>query len=143
METLENQSNPGTLPYWCTQTTPILCRLYYAVVTTAGKDSSPHGRRFVYGYSLDGSDFPCYLLWPVRTPTGSYCLLESQTQQYVDMEHVDYLHPLGLRHFHDGFSLRAEVSIRIPALEAFQLQEFFFAQPNERLSIVGHLDPSQ
>ena len=39
------------------------------------------------------------------------------------MEHVDYIHPLGLRHFYDGFSLRAEVSIRIPVLEAFQLQE--------------------
>ena len=33
------------------------------------------------------------------------------------------MHPLGLRHFYDGFSLRAEVSKRIPALEAFQLQE--------------------
>ena len=75
------------------------------------------------GLFLDGSDFPCCLLWPVRTPTGSYCLLESQTQQYVDMEHVDYLHPLGLRHFYDGFGLQAEVSIRIPALEAFQLQD--------------------
>ena len=77
----------------------------------------------MYGYSLDGSDFPCYLLWPIRTPTGSFCLLESQTQRYVDIEHAGYLHPLGLRHFYDGFSLRAEVSIRVPALEAFQLQE--------------------
>ena len=41
VETLENQLNPGTLPYWCTQTTPIFCRLYHAVVTTAWKDSSP------------------------------------------------------------------------------------------------------
>ena len=37
-----------------------------------------------------------------------------------------FLHPLGLRHFYDGFSLRAEVSIRLSALEAFQLQEEFF-----------------
>ena len=77
----------------------------------------------MYGYSLDGSDFPCYLLWPKRAPTGSFCLLESQTQRYVDIEHAGFLHPLGLRHFYDGFSLRAEVSIRFPALEAFQLQE--------------------
>ena len=77
----------------------------------------------MYGYSLDGSDFPCYLLWPKRTPTGSLCLLESQTQWYVDIEHAGFLHPLGLRHFYDRFSLRAEVSIRLPALEAFQLQE--------------------
>ena len=73
--------------------------------------------------SLDGSDFPCYLLWPLRTQTGSYCLLESQTRRLVDLEHAAFLHPLGLRHFYDAFSLRAEVSIRSAALAAFQLQE--------------------
>ena len=82
-----------------------------------------HGRRFVYGYSLDGSDFPCYLLWPLRTRAGSFCLLESQTRRYVDLEQAGFLHPLGLRHFYDGFSLRAEVCIRSSALAAFQLQE--------------------
>ena len=63
------------------------------------------------------------LLWPKRTPTGSFCLLESQTQRYVEIEHAGFLHPLGLRHFYDGFRLRAEISIRFPALEVFQLQE--------------------
>ena len=63
--------------------------------------------RFMDGYSLDGSDFPCHLLWPMRTLTGSFCLLESQTQRYVDVEHAGFLHPLGLRHFYDGFSPRA------------------------------------
>ena len=77
-----------------------------------------HGRRFVYGYSLDGSDFPCYLLWPLRASS-----LESQTRRYVDLAQAGFLHPLGLRHFYDGFSLRAEVGIRSSALAAFQLQE--------------------
>ena len=77
----------------------------------------------MYGYSLDGSDFPCHLLWPIRTQTGSFCLLESQTRRYVDIEHAGFLHSLGLRHFYDGFSLRAEVSIRSSALAAFQVQE--------------------
>ena len=58
-----------------------------------------------------------------RTLTDSFCLLESQTRRYVDIEHADFLHPLGLRHFYDGFSLRAEVSIRSSALVAFQFQE--------------------
>ena len=70
-----------------------------------------HGRRFVYGYSLDGSDFPCYFLWPVRTQEDSFWLLESQTQRYVDLEQAGFLRPLGIRHFYDAFSLRAEVSI--------------------------------
>ena len=105
-----------------------LRRLHYSADCTTPLSPEPgktplHGRRFVYGYSLDGSDFPCYLLWPIRRQTGSFCLLESQTRRYVDIEHAGFLHPLGLRHFYDGFSLRAEVSIRSSALAAFQLQE--------------------
>ena len=105
-----------------------LRRLHYSADCTTPLSPEPgktplHGRRFVYGYSLDGSDFPCYLLWPIRTQIGSFCLLESQTRRYVDIEHAGFLHPLGLRHFYDGFSLRAEVSIRSSALVAFQLQE--------------------
>ena len=103
-------------------------RLHYSADCTTPLSPEPgktplHGRRFVYGYSLDGSDFPCYLLWPIRTQTGSLCLLESQTRRYVDIEHAGFLHPLGRRPFYDGFSLRAEVSIRSSALVAFQLQE--------------------
>ena len=81
-----------------------------------------HCRRFVYGYSLDGSDFPCYFLWPVRTQEDSFWLLESQTQRYVDLEQAGFLRPLGIRHFYDAFSLRAEVSIRTAAIAAFQFQ---------------------
>ena len=82
-----------------------------------------HGRRFVYGYSLDGSDFPCYLIWPWRTAGNSFFLLESQSRRYVDLDQAGFLHPLGLRHFYDGFSLRAEMSIRPAALAAFDLRE--------------------
>ena len=79
-------------------------------------------RRFVYGYSLDGSDFPCYLLWPLRTPEDSFWLLESQTHRYVDLRQAGFLRPLGIRHFYDAFCLRAEVSIRTAAMDAFQFQ---------------------
>ena len=82
-----------------------------------------HGRRFVYGYSLDGSDFPCYLVWPWRTDSNSFFLLELQTRRYVALDQAGFLHPLGLRHFYDGFSLRAEISIRSAALVAFDLHE--------------------
>ena len=82
-----------------------------------------HCRRFVYGYSLDGSDFPCYFLWPHRTQENNFWLLESQTHRYVDLSLADFLQPLGIRHFYDAFSLNAEVSIRTAALDAFQFQE--------------------
>ena len=82
-----------------------------------------HGLRFVYGYSLDGSDFPCYLVWPWRTDSNSFFLLESQSRRYVALDQAGFLHPLGLRHFYDGFSLRAGISIRSAALAAFDLHE--------------------
>ena len=76
-----------------------------------------YGRRFVYGYSLDGSDFPCYLVWPWRTDSNSFFLLESQSRRCVALDQAGFLHPLGLRHFYDGFRLRAEISIRSAALD--------------------------
>ena len=82
-----------------------------------------HCRRFVYGYSLDGSDFPCYFLWPHRIQENNFWLLESQTDGYVDLSLAGFLQPLGIRHFYDAFGLNAEVSIRTAALDAFQHQE--------------------
>ena len=65
----------------------------------------------------------CYLVWPWRTDSNSFFLLESQTRRYVALDQAGFLHPLGLRHFYDGFSLRAEISIRSAALVAFDLHE--------------------
>ena len=72
-----NQPDPGTVPR--------ALRLQYSADCTTPLSPKPgktplHGRRFVYGYSLDGSDFPCCLLWPKRTPTGSFCLLDDGCQ---------------------------------------------------------------
>ena len=53
----------------------------------------------------------------------SFCLLESQTRRYVDIEHADSFAHEGSDIFMMGFSLRAEVSIRSSTLAAFQLQE--------------------
>ena len=96
---------------------------YTTPLAPMGGKTPLHGRRFVYGYSLDGSDFPCYLVWPWRTEDNSFFLLESQTHRYVALDQAGFLHPLGLRHFYDGFSLRAEISIRAAALVAFGFQE--------------------
>ena len=39
------------------------------------------------------------------------------------LDQAGFLHPLGIRHFYDGFSLRAGISIRPAALAAFDLHE--------------------
>ena len=66
-----------------------------------GPNAPLHCRRFVCSYSLDGSDFPCYFLWPHRTQQGNFWLLESQTRRYIDISLANFLRPLGqrLQHF--------------------------------------------
>ena len=62
-------------------------------------------------------------MWPWRTDSNSFFLLELQSRRYVALDQAGFLHPLGLCHFFDGFSLRAEISIRSAALVAFALHE--------------------
>ena len=49
--------------------------------------------------------------------------LESQTRRHIDISLAPFLRPLALQHFYDAFGLRAELSIRVAAMEAFHLQE--------------------
>ena len=88
-----------------------------------GQRSPLHCRRFVYGYALDGSDFPCYFLWPRRTREGHFWLLDPQSQQYFAVSVASFLRPLGVQYFYDAFGLKAELSIRPVAIQAFQLLE--------------------
>ena len=55
--------------------------------------------------------------WPFRLPQ------EMTRAGDVALDQAGFLHPLGLRHFYDGFSLRAGISIRAAALVAFGFQE--------------------
>ena len=60
-------------------------------------EPSIQGRsRFVYGYSTDGSDFPCLLLWPERSSDGRFCLVDSLTSRYFDLESAAILRQLAL-----------------------------------------------
>ena len=56
--------------------------------------------------------------------TFPHSKLESQTRRFVDLTQAGFLRPLGIRHFYDAFSLRAEaeVSIRTGAIAAFEFQ---------------------
>ena len=88
-----------------------------------GGNAPLHCRCFVYGYSLDGFDFPCYFLWPHRTQQGNFWLLVSQTRRHFDMSLATFLKPLALQQLYDAFGLKAELGIRTAALEVFHLQE--------------------
>ena len=70
-----------------------------------------HERRFIYGYGLDGSDFPCYLMWPERVGREqSVALLDSQANWWCKLTEAGYMCPLDLHHLMDAFRITAELS---------------------------------
>ena len=77
-------------------------------------------RRFAYGYALDGSEYPSYLVWPQRDGQ-SYTLLDTSTTDTLPLNH-DFFRPLGMEHFYDSFALGSEISVRREALHLFGLR---------------------
>ena len=77
-------------------------------------------RRFAYGYALDGSEYPSYLVWPQRDGQ-SYTLLDTSTTGTLPLNH-DFFRPLGMEHFYDSFALVSEISVRREALHLFGLR---------------------
>eukprot|EP00434_Breviolum_minutum_P045291 symbB.v1.2.040574.t1/scaffold7346.1/size11807/1 len=82
----------------------------------------PRRRRFIYGYALDHSEFPCYLLWPCRDQE-EYWLVDTMTDGYLLLSTETYFRPLGLHHFYDAFSLDGRANLRKDAIAQFQLAE--------------------
>ena len=82
----------------------------------------PLCRRFAYGYALDGSEFPCYLVWPQRDER-SYVLLDTATSDTLVLDEKSSFRPLGMQHFYDSFALVSQICIRRDALELFGLYD--------------------
>ena len=79
-------------------------------------------RRFAYGYALDSSEFPCYLVWPQREER-SYVLLDTATSDTLILDERSSFRPLGMQHFYDSFALVSQICIRSDALELFGLRD--------------------
>ena len=78
-------------------------------------------RRFAYGYALDGSECPCYLVWPQRDGQ-SYTLLDTSTADTLVLDQ-SFFRPLGMQHFYDSFALVSQICVRREALTLFGLRE--------------------
>ena len=77
--------------------------------------------RYVYGYGVDGSDRPSYLLWPRRGSDGHFWLMEPKTGDYFDPAKATFIAPLGVEHFFDAFALEHKRDIREDAAIALEL----------------------
>ena len=100
--------------------------------TTPIRLSAENGRkqhqvRFVYGYALDGSTYPCYCICPTRTDDCSFQLMDSSTGYISAISQTASIRPLGVAHFYDAFSVSHELdegpNLRNDALRAFELPE--------------------
>ena len=78
-------------------------------------------RRFAYGYALDGSECPSYLVWPQRDGQ-SYTLLDTSTADTLVLDQT-FFRPLGMQHFYDSFALVSQICVRREALTLFGLRE--------------------
>ena len=78
-------------------------------------------RRFAYGYALDGSECPCYLVWPQRDGQ-SYTVLDTSTADTLVLDQ-SFFRPLGMQHFYDSFALVSQICLRREALTLFGLRE--------------------
>ena len=78
-------------------------------------------RRFAYGYALDGSECPCYLVW-LQRDGQSYTLLDTSTADTLVLDQ-SFFRPLGMQHFYDSFALVSQICVRREALTLFGLRE--------------------
>ena len=86
-----------------------------------GPDPPLRCRRFAYGYALDGSEFPCFLVWPQRDGQ-SYILLDTSTADTLVLDQ-SFFRPLGMQHFYDSFALVSQICVRRDALTLFGLND--------------------
>ena len=82
---------------------------------------SPVRCRYVYGYGVDASDRPSYLLWPRRGSDGHFWLMDPRSGKFFDPAKAAFIAQLRLKHFFDAFALEHQRDIRVDAAHALEL----------------------
>ena len=75
----------------------------------------------MYGYGVDASDRPSYLLWPRRGSDGHFWLMDPRSGKFFDPAKATFIAQLGLKHFFDAFALEHQRDIRVDAARALEL----------------------
>ena len=121
---LERAKNVGSDVYWQFQKMNVSARYeecFNTLPVPTSDSDCPLRCRYVYGYGVDGSDRPSYLLWPRRGSNGHFWLMEPMTGSYFDPAKAKFIAPLGVEHFFDAFALEHKRDIREAAANALEL----------------------
>ena len=121
---LERAKNVGSDVYWQFQKMNVSAKYeecFNTLPVPTSDSDCPHRCRYVYGYGVDGSDRPSYLLWPRRGSNGHFWLMEPMTGSYFDPAKAKFIAPIGVEHFFDAFALEHKRDIREAAATALEL----------------------
>ena len=77
--------------------------------------------RYVFGYAMDGSDLPCYMLWPTRTVEQSFWCIDAWKGDWVRLDKCSFIAPVGIEHFFDAFCLHPQRPWRAAACHALSI----------------------
>ena len=89
--------------------------------------------RYVFGYAMDGSDLPCYILWPTRTVEQSFWCIDAWKGDWVGLDKCSYMAPVGVEHFFDAFCFDPQRPWRAAACQALGI-------PSSHVSEDTHLE---
>ena len=74
--------------------------------------------RYVFGYAMEGSDLPCYILWLTRTAEQSFWCIDAWKGDWVRLDKCAYMAPLGIEHFFDAFCFDPQRPCGTAAIQA-------------------------
>ena len=77
--------------------------------------------RYMFGYGLDDSDQPVFLIWPERTEHNGFWLLDVEAGYYHDLCQCPSIQNLGLEHFYAAFGLGCSRNLRTSSAAALRI----------------------
>ena len=92
------------------------------------QDQEPYELRYVFGYAMDGTDLPCYILWPVRTEDQSFWCLDAWKGDWVQLDKCGFLGPVGIERFFDAFCYCPQRPWRAAAIQALGIPSCHIAE---------------
>ena len=84
--------------------------------------------RYVFGYAMDGSDLPCYILWPTRTVEQSFWCIDAWKGDWVRLDKCSFIAPVGIEHFFDAFCFHPQRPWRAAACQALSIPSCHVAE---------------
>ena len=94
--------------------------------------------RYVFGYAMDGSDLPCYILWPTRTAEQSFWCIDASKGDWVRLDKCSYIAPLGVEHFFDAFCFDPQRPWRAAACQALGIPSCHVSEDAHLAQVQGN-----